>query len=212
MKTAIGYFASFAMAVILLTFGQGCKKNSDETPAGPSPDGYFTDSRDGRRYPYVIIDDQVWMAKNLIYNTDNSLWYENKIENGYVYGRLYDWETACKVCPSGWHLPSDAEWQRLVDVLRGEYEAGGKLKETGISHWASPNSGATDRYGFTALPGGLRDDDNKFRDLGQKAYFWSSLQFYTNNAWARYLNYEDAKVYRVFKEKDCYLSVRCIRN
>lgn len=205
-------FVPVTLAALLLIIGQGCKKNDEDTPSTPVPDGYFTDTRDGRKYPFVIIDDQVWMAKNLNYAADNSLWYNNEIGNGDIYGRLYDWETACKVCPSGWHLPSDAEWQRLVDILRGEYEAGGKLKETGISHWASPNTGAADKYGFTALPGGLRDDDNRFRNLGEIAIFWSSLQFYTNNAWARYLYYEDGKVTRIFKEKDCFLSVRCIRN
>jgi uncharacterized protein (TIGR02145 family) len=138
--------------------------------------------------------------------------FGDKAENGLIYGRLYDFETACKVCPSGWHLPSDAEWQRLVDILGGEIWAGGKMKEAGLAHWASPNSGATNRSGFNAIGGGYRAQNDNFMGLTENGYFWSSLEFYTNNAWARDLYYGDEQIRRDYFEKTCMLSVRCIRN
>ena len=90
------------------------------------------------------------MAENLNYKSGSD--FADKPE---VYGRLYSWEVAQRVCPTGWHLPTDAEWTTLTDYLGGKNVAGGKLKETGTEHWFSPNTGATNESGFTALPGGI---------------------------------------------------------
>jgi uncharacterized protein (TIGR02145 family) len=104
--------------------------------------GTFTDSRDGKVYKTVKIGDQVWMAENLAYKptSGNSLKYESEADYTAVYGYLYDWKTAMKVCPKGWRLPTDDEWAELSEYLGGEKIAGGKLKETGTTHWKSPNA------------------------------------------------------------------------
>ena len=109
-------------------------------------------------------------------------WYKNSdITYKDTYGALYNWHAVNtgKLCPAGWHVPNDDEWIALVTYLGGWSIAGGKLKETGTSHWESPNTGATNETGFTALPGGGRNDDGGFFDeIGYLGIFWSSLDFY----------------------------------
>lgn len=113
-----------------------------------------------------------------------------------TYGVLYNWPAAMAgsassaanpsgvqgVCPTGWHLPSDAEWTQLTDYLGGEGVAGGKLKEAGTAHWQSPNTGATNETGFTALPGGYRYDDGSFDGIGDGGFWWSATERYASNA------------------------------
>jgi hypothetical protein len=90
--------------------------------------GKFTDSRDGQTYQTIKIDNQVWMAENLNYRTSSGSWcYDNSSDNCEKYGRLYTWETAKGVCPSGWHLPSTKEWSVLIANLGGKDVAGRKL-------------------------------------------------------------------------------------
>jgi uncharacterized protein (TIGR02145 family) len=184
----------------------GCKKDeeSDETT------GEFTDSRDGQVYKWVKIGNQVWMAENLNYETPNSWWYDNNSANGDIYGRLYTWAAAMNgesssnsvpsgvqgVCPDGWHLPSDAEWTVLTDYLGGESVAGGKMKEAGTVHWNSPNTGATNSSGFTALPGGLSYTSGDFNYLGSIGHWWSATESSSTNAWGRTLRYGGDKVNR----------------
>jgi uncharacterized protein (TIGR02145 family) len=91
-------------------------------------EGTFTDPRDGKVYRTVRIGNQVWMAENLNYDAEGSKCYNNDPANRQKYGWLYDWETAKAVCPDGWHLPSDAEWQELVDFAGGDRVAGRRLK------------------------------------------------------------------------------------
>ncbi|MDR2583422.1 MAG: DUF4116 domain-containing protein [Fibromonadaceae bacterium] len=111
----------------------------------------FTDPRDGKVYKTVKIGRQVWMAENLAYDTPDSKYYKDDENNGKKYGRLYNWETAMKVCPHGWHLPSKEEWQTLVDFAGGEEIAGKKLKAK--RDWRASGIG-TDDFGFSALPSG----------------------------------------------------------
>jgi uncharacterized protein (TIGR02145 family) len=117
---------------------------------------------------------------------------EAKATSNYTtYGVLYSWTAAMAgatssdsnpsgvqgVCPSSWHLPSDAEWTQLTDYLGGEGIAGGKLKEAGYAHWESPNTAATNESGFTALPGGYYYDyTGAFSDLGIFGGWWSSTE------------------------------------
>jgi uncharacterized protein (TIGR02145 family) len=115
------------------------------------------------------------------------------------------------VCPAGWHLPSDAEWTELTDYLGGT-GAGGKLKETGTTHWNSPNTGATNETGFTALPGGNRDGSGTFNSIGSNGYWWSATEFYGSNAWDRYMNYSSSSVGRGSPSKEVGFSVRCVRD
>ena len=143
-----------------------------------------------------------------------------------TYGVLYNWTAAMAgatssasnpsdrqgVCPSGWHLPSDAEWTTLTSYLGGESVAGGKLKEAGTAHWTSPNTGATNESGFTALPGGYRYHNGTFILIGNYGYWSSSTEDNVDYAWPRNLRYSGGYVSRVANSKGDGLSVRCVRN
>jgi len=159
--------------------------------------------------------------------------YDNNSANCDVYGGLYQWAEMVQylngatnttswnplptgnvqgICPAGWHLPSDAEWTTLATYLGGESVAGGKMKETGTTHWSSPNAGATNRCGLTALPGGLRDNDGNFYNLSAFAYIWSSSESATSDAWYRYLQCGGASLGRPNYDKMSGFSVRCVRD
>ncbi|MDA3880906.1 MAG: FISUMP domain-containing protein, partial [Prolixibacteraceae bacterium] len=183
--------------------------------------GTFTDSRDGKTYKTVQIGTQVWMAENLNYETSSGSWvYDNNSSNASTYGRLYEWETAKDVCPSGWHLPSDDEWKQLEMAIgmsqsdayntgHRETNEGTKLKAT--SGWSN-NGNGTDDYGFTALPGGYRYRDGSFEYEGDLAYFWSSTAPNSSFAVYRLLSYSYEDVYRHYTNKNRGFSVRCVRD
>ncbi len=167
----------------------------------------------GQSYNVVQIGNQIWMAENLNYETANSYWYDNSQTNGDIYGRLYTWNAANSACPSGWHLPSDAEWTTLINQLGGESVAGGKMKETGTSHWDSPNTGATNESGFNALPGGYRDDyDNGFYLLANIGRWWCSTESNTSNAWGYYTSNDNIKIVSEINTKSNAFSIRCIKD
>ena len=142
------------------------------------------------------------------------------------YGYLYNWYAAkgiyttgtilsndtLNICPSGWHVPTDAEWTTLTDELGGESVAGGMMKSRGTSYWNSPNTGATNESGFSALPGGFRIDTGDFNNVKLHAYFWSSSEAGSNDAWSRYLSSNDGSVNRILIDKSVGVSVRCIRD
>jgi|LSQX01.2.fsa_nt_gb uncharacterized protein (TIGR02145 family) len=144
-----------------------------------------------------------------------------------TYGVLYNWPAAMNssasssanpsgvqgVCPTGWHLPSDAEWTELTDYLGGESVAGGKLKETGTTHWASPNTGATNETGFTALPGGSRSSiGGSFGSNGDRGGWWSATEDAATFAWSRRMYGSNSGVSRYFSSKELGFSVRCVRD
>lgn len=143
-----------------------------------------------------------------------------------TYGALYNWTAVMSgaasstlnpsavqgVCPEGWHLPSDAEWTELSDYLGGESVAGGKLKETGTTHWADPNEGATNETGFTALPDGFRRYDGSFYYLGYYGYWWSATEENETNACALRINYDSSNILSFDSDKELGFSVRCVRN
>jgi uncharacterized protein (TIGR02145 family) len=191
---------------------------------------------DGNIYNTVTIGTQVWMAENLKttkFNdntdipsiTDNAAWstllspgycWFNNDQTSYkaTYGALYNWYTANTglLCPTGWYVPSDADWTELLNSLGDENFAGGKLKEAGITHWQSPNSGATNESGFTALPGGNRKEDGTFYDVGNFGYWWSSTKYYYPIAFLRYLYYNSSTFNKVSYDKKNGFSVRCLKN
>ena len=157
-------------------------------------------------------------------NTDEAYCYYNNNIN-LEYGALYTYAAAIAdnwtrdnangqgICPDGWHLPTAAEWNTLSDYLGGSSVAGGKMKEAGISHWYSPNAGATNESGFTALPGGYRSYDNgTFGFAGHHGYWWSATEGSSYDAWYRRLYYNRATVYRYDDNKSYGFSVRCIRD
>jgi uncharacterized protein (TIGR02145 family) len=152
---------------------------------------------------------------------------EAKATSNYAtYGVLYNWTAAMAisasssanpsgvqgVCPTGWHLPSDAEYATLITFLGGEFVAGGKLKETGTTHWTSPNNGAFNEVGFTALPGGSRSTEKIFSYIGINGYWWSTTEQDTNYAWHMDLGNHHSMAYMSSNKKEWGFSVRCVRN
>ncbi|MDD4554177.1 MAG: fibrobacter succinogenes major paralogous domain-containing protein [Bacteroidales bacterium] len=193
----------------------------------------ITDARDGKTYNTVLIGSQCWMAHNLnigaringSQNQSNDQLIEkycyNDLEsNCDIYGGLYQWNEAMQyvttpgvqgICPEGWYLPTDAEWTTLTTFLGGESIAGGALKETGTTHWASPNTGATNSSGFTALPGGFRYTSGSFYNLTLSILFWSSSEYSASNAWYREIFYDEADVGRGNYNKIYGIAVRCVK-
>jgi len=192
---------------------------------------------DGNTYTFVTIGTQTWFAENLKttkYNdgtpiplvTDNTVWtnlttpgycwYSNDaVTNKNTYGALYNWYTVNtgKLCPIGWHVPTDAEWTTLTTYLGGPTIAGGKLKETGISHWNSPNSGATNSSSFTALPSGYRLwPYGYFQDIGLGSNWWSATDYVTSHAYFWYLKFNSSNFIRTGGTKQFGLSIRCLKN
>ena len=161
-----------------------------------------------------------------VYGYDGTNVADAKATDNYAtYGVLYNWTAAMDgeassttnpsgiqgVCPAGWHLPSDAEWTELTEYLGGTSDAGGKLKETGTTHWNSPNTGATNETGFTALPGGYRIDNGSF-DIGYYGFWWSATGRNAADAWFRYMDYSNSSVSRSNYFKEVGFSVRCVRD
>ena len=192
--------------------------------------GYFTDPRDGIIYKWVRIGTQIWMMENLRatkYNdgTDipnvtgtwsglTGVWcnYDNNTSYGNTYGKLYNWHAVNtgKLAPQGWHIPTDAEWTTLSNYLGGESVAGGKMKS--VTGWDSPNTGATNSSGFSALPGGYRDNNGLVDLAGRGALWWSSTQDDASRAWAIGLLYNYSNLIRDTNSKNFGFSVRCVRS
>jgi len=169
--------------------------------------GSFTDSRDGKAYRTIKFDNQTWMAENLGYNAEGSKCYENSESNCQKYGKLYNWETALKACPKGWHLPSIAEWETLVDLAGGGDEAGNILKSA--SGWES-NGNGVDAVGFSALPGGA--SGGGFILVGKNGIWWSATEDGASNARGRSISYNSTEVTRLNDVKTLLLSVRCVQD
>lgn len=169
--------------------------NVTSTQAALSVTMEYRDRRDGTIYPVVQINNQIWMARNLNYeptvgdSMDHSC-YNNMSTYCDEFGRLYSWEIATavnpavQVCPPGWHLPSKSEFDALISYAGGTSVAGGKLKAGG-SDWDG-----TDNYGFKALPGGENYYGSYFY-ITEKAYFWTSTAYGTEQAYTLYLNISD---------------------
>lgn len=192
---------------------------------------------DSNVYHTVTIGTQVWMVENMrttryrngdpIHNiTLTAEWdnmtsgaccdYANTPGNSKIYGKLYNWyavNDSRNIAPTGWHVPSAAEWNTLMTYLGGEVVAGGKLKETGTKHWNSPNTGATNESGFTALPGGSRYFSGKFLQLGIIGFWWSSTKSSKKYANSLNLSYDNSSLgYYKLLSLNGGLSVRCVKD
>jgi uncharacterized protein (TIGR02145 family) len=191
---------------------------------------------DGNVYKTITIGTQVWMAENLKttkYNDGTAIplvaddkawaalttpalcWYNNEeTANKNKYGALYNWYTVSinKLCPKGWHVPTVKEWTILTTYLGGKNASGGKLKETGLTHWKSSNKGVTNETGFTALPSGSRNQYGVFYGIGYSGNWWSSSEYSTTSAYFRYVNYRYINVGRLSYRKRAGFSVRCLRD
>ena len=185
----------------------------------------------------TIICNQIWMNKNLDVSTyrngdpiplvtDAATWYSlttgaycyyNNDSATYaaVYGKLYNWYAVNDprgLAPTGYHIPSDAEWTTLVNCLGGSAVAGGAMKEAGLLHWYSPNYGATNSSFFGGLPGGYRGNVGHFDTYGNDGFWWTSTESLTTSAWDRYLDYSVISIYRNYNLKSTGCSVRCIKD
>ncbi len=192
---------------------------------------------DGNVYSTVIIGDQIWLRENLkvthyrngepIPNvTSNTEWegltsgaycdYENNADHVNSHGRLYNWHAindSRNIALFGWRVPTDEDWQTLIEFLGGAENAGGKMKETGTGHWNSPNNGATNESGFTALPSGQRDfNGGYFEVMGYSTAYWSTTSTYSGSAWTRRLDYNDVHIGRNSSMYTAGISVRLVKD
>ena len=223
------YFRAYATNISGTAYGN---EVSFTVPLGL---GQFVDI-DGNIYDTIAIGTQVWMKQNLkvakYRNGDsiptglsNTTWqsatsgayatYNYQTVNDSIYGKLYNWYAVADprgLCPTNWHVPSDQEWTTLENYLGGRSVAGGKMKEVGLTHWASPNTGATNSSGFTGLPGGIRNNVGTYGLIGNYGFWWSATQSSTTNAYYRYLYPNLSSVGRQNVSKGSGFSVRCIKD
>ena len=200
----------------------------------------LTDSRDNQTYATVQIGTQCWMAENLnigtVINgsgnqtnngTIEKYCYDNNTANCDEYGGLYQWNEMMEyttlegtqgICPAGWYVPADNEWETLITFLGGESVAGGEMKSTRTDpdahpRWNSPNTGANNNSGFTAFPGGSRTYYATFpNNLGANSLWWSSSQNGSNHAWLKILEYSSAQTYTTYGDKSTGMTVRCLKD
>jgi uncharacterized protein (TIGR02145 family) len=204
--------------------------------------GATVQDQDSNTYKTITIGTQTWMAENLkttkykngkaiqLVNAD-TIWV-NLTNPGYrwynndpatyrdTYGALYNWYAVNtgRLCPTGWHVPGDAEWTVLTDYLEGDENSGYKLKETWFQHWQHPNSWATNETGFTALPGGATYSE--FYGLGTVGLWWSSTGYEdpedpdasNQYAWSRSISNSSNSLIREYWTKSLGISVRCVKD
>jgi uncharacterized protein (TIGR02145 family) len=193
--------------------------------------GSVTDA-DNNVYKTILIGTQTWMAENLKTTKYNdgvsirflpglSMWADSSI-SGYcwfnndsvVYGAIYNWGAvnSGKLCPTGWHIPSDDEWEALATVVGGDSIAGGILMEAGNGHWLTPNSSLTNETGFTALPGGYRNLSAAYGNIKNYGYWWSATESSAEYADCRLIYYNFKSMTFTNSSKKSGLSVRCIQD
>ena len=230
---SIKIYTVLAFTGVLLCFICSCKKDDKDLKIEY---GSVTDI-DGNIYKTVKIGTQWWMAENLKtvrYNNGDSIpnvkilndWihltvgaycnYDNDENNVSTYGRLYNWYTLNderKLAPTGWHISTDLEWDILTNYLGGEVLAGGRLKETNTLHWKSPNSGANNLSGFTALPGGFRQHAGPFISIGYIGVFWTDTEYGMDKALKQILWFHESYIEKsLWEYKNAGLSIRCVKN
>ncbi|MEI6574578.1 MAG: fibrobacter succinogenes major paralogous domain-containing protein [Bacteroidota bacterium] len=194
---------------------------------------------DGNVYKTIVIGTQTWMAQNLCTTRyrngdsipevrDNTAWknlnadaycnYQNIKDKDTIatMGRLYNWFAVSSnknLAPEGWHVATDADYTSLSTFLGGDATCGGKMKESGIAHWKTPNTGATNEIGFTAFPAGRREyTDGSFINIGFDAFLWTSSAYNPDYSWYRYLDYNTTSVNRANFHKQYGFSVRCVKD
>lgn len=169
-----------------------------------------------------IVDSAAWIG----FTTGAYCEYDSDGGNVATYGRLYNWYAVADsrtIAPVGWHVPSDAEWKQLelflgmsqaeadAEYNRGSDE-GGKMKESGTTHWIAGNLGATNTSGFSGLPGGYRHAEGYYGNLGMYGYWWCSTEFNSGEAWWRNLFTNSSQVFRYHFDECFGLSVRCVKD
>lgn len=203
-----------------------------EANGGGTPGGTVTDF-DGNVYETVQIGLQVWIKtclRSLHYANGNSITgvyvYDDNNSYAEAYGRLYTWDAIMNgtgssngnpsgvqgVCPTGWHLPSKAEFEELISFIGGAVGAGGKMKETGTNHWDPPNTAATNEFGFTARGAGERSLTGTYQYIKMQNEIWTSTEYNTSSAYdlTLYNNQGGANMHS--DNKDTGFSVRCVKD
>jgi uncharacterized protein (TIGR02145 family) len=237
IKNRIWFYQLFTVFVFIFS----CNKEKDIVIVDCDCEPWIVygsmDDQDGNTYKTISIGTQTWMAGNLkttkytdgtsiplvidetswsALSTPACCWQNNDLTYKVTYGVLYNWYAVNtgKLCPAQWHVPSEVEWTTLFSYIGGSDVAGGKLKEKGTAHWLSPNTGATDEYGFNALPGGdrLSNPDGLFDNLHQMGCWWTTPTH--NEDWNAYWQLYDnsSRVQKSVCQKKCGLSVRCVRD
>lgn len=225
----------YVFLAIGLTSVFGCKKTGEDIILLD----YTVEDIDGNVYKTVRIGSQMWMAENLrttkyqngdaIQNIlDDSEWikltlgaycnYKNTTNEDTIatFGRLYNWYTISdirNVAPKGWHVPTDEEWLTLINFLGGESVAGGKLKESGTSHWTEPNTGATNESYFSGLGGGVRSPiDGTVNFMNIYGIWWTSNSISSTHAYCRSLYHKGEDASLAHNANITGYSIRCIKN
>jgi uncharacterized protein (TIGR02145 family) len=185
----------------------GVEANSDK----------FTDSRDGKEYKTVKIGKQIWFAENLAFKLKTGCWhYKNGVENYHKYGCLYDWDTAIKVAPDGWRLPSKKDWEELITFIKNEGYSESSLKaNTGwdFSNDYNRDGNGDDNFGFCALPGGSYSlNSQDFYDIGLYGDWWSSTQSDEDSAWILNLYSGLNEDELCERTKGNGFAIRCLKN
>lgn len=241
------FFTGVVLATIIVILGCSSETDTQFSPEnGTLPSNEAREATvtdiDGNQYQTVKIGNQLWFAENLkvthyqngdtilniiddesVGNKTTGAWcdYQGNTNNADTYGHLYSGyavQDSRNICPKDWHVPNDAEWDTLIQYLGGESIAGGKMKESGTLHWSSPNAGATNDSGFSALPGGYCSLDNYCKALGNEAGFWSSttevISGYqgASRSSGLAISYQFAEVDRSLQRNYNRFSVRCVEN
>jgi len=221
----------FSIALLsLITVIGSCKKED-----GPPPDPTSVTDIDGNVYGVIRIGTQLWTIENLrttryrdgsaiVTGLSNTAWagttngayaiYGDDPSNNAIYGKLYNWHSinTGKLAPAGWHIPTRAEWETLVNYLGGSTMAGGKIKSTSPL-WQAPNLGATNSSKFSALPSGWKaGTSGNYSLIGQSAYWWASSE--RNSGSGDYLRVDDDLAGTAVNgaEKGFGFAVRCIKD
>ena len=229
-STTTYYYRAFARNAAGIAYGE---TKQFETKVLYTPGDSITDQQ-GIKYPTIEILGKRWMAENLrssVYrdgtqitnaktatewaNQSGGAWcnYDNQAANDKIYGKLYNWlavKGTKELCPAGWKVPSDADWDNLISYLGDVNKAGLKMRTTGTSLWNAPNQGATNSSGFSGVPGGNRGDFGAFGFKGSAAFFWTSTEFNSMYSRFRSLNGDLSTVTDGYDRKKIGMSVRCI--
>ncbi len=229
----------FILMGLLVIFTGGCKSCKKEQAIVSSVISLtptVVKDADGNTYNTITIGNQEWLVENLkttryqngesiLMVTDNVQWnrsstgafcnYENDAAYGSTYGHLYNWYAVIdsrNICPKGWHVSTDEDWDILSNFLGGDVISAGKMKESTAAYWDSPNVGATNESGFTALPGGYRSIKGEFNSLGSYTFFWSSTGYAPETAWCRFFQNANDQIDRIDNYKTFGFSVRCVKD
>jgi uncharacterized protein (TIGR02145 family) len=245
------YLRAYATNSVGTAYGNEVSFTTSVAGPQPCPGTPTVTDVDNNTYSTVQIGNQCWTQSNLkvskYRNGDNiptglsnSAWrnttsgayaiYNNDPVNDVVYGKLYNHYAVTDgrgLCPTGWHVPSDGEWNLLVKYLDPNADtvcvnciqssiAGGALKSTAMQPtpggWNAPNMGATNSSGFTAQPGGLRSGIGDFTNMTNNGYWWSSSVLSGPNAWDRILDYDESIIFRLYGSQTNGCSVRCLKD